>query len=134
MNIKYLLPLILLLVQGTYCFCIYNFLTDGSSIEVYQSHARVDSGKGFAKTIESGGKECCAYTNRDCSYRGTNTDPADFDVYFNFPRHKSLRHLIQCTTGSGVNVFGSEGDFYAICVLANGDQKRVPILPYAVTS
>lgn len=69
------------LIQFIQAFCVYNELTDGSNIDVQQIKM-ADETKAFKKSIAPGNKECCHFSNRECSRMGISDDPTLFLVNY----------------------------------------------------
>jgi hypothetical protein len=79
MNALRLAPFVAcLLATDASAFCVYN-KTSASKVEFIQSYSNGHI-KGMHKTLSSGGKECCHYSNRDCNYSRNQTEMIDVAV------------------------------------------------------
>ncbi|KAI8094140.1 hypothetical protein BDF21DRAFT_458573 [Thamnidium elegans] len=99
-------------------------LTDGSSFKIIQTDACVSDEKTFEKHMEISEEFCCPYTTKDCSCHRRNHDEA---IYFYFASGYLSAKIVKCTTGGGLYIHGTENDYFAECVDANGVSTIVSI-------
>ncbi|OAD78365.1 hypothetical protein PHYBLDRAFT_69688 [Phycomyces blakesleeanus NRRL 1555(-)] len=68
-------------VPFSYCFCIYNFYTDGTLVDVKQESEVWAFAEPFSvEGLQPGDSACCHYTNKDCNLHGEQTAMVTFGV------------------------------------------------------
>ncbi|KAI9335585.1 hypothetical protein BD770DRAFT_448875 [Pilaira anomala] len=116
-------------LQSTQAFCIYNRL-DGadSTLHIFDT---LLSSRSFEKTIRSGEKECCHYSNLDCNSYGKPESGKDFNVRFGFNGDRpedGIEMRGSCDGGGAVIFRGSSMDNVSLLCLHSDGVKTSSIL------
>ncbi|KAI8972267.1 hypothetical protein BDB01DRAFT_839462 [Pilobolus umbonatus] len=121
------IPLLLLALSNIiHAYCIHNKLEDGTSITVLQDEYRIRKSMRFRKTIDAGTYECCHYSNRDCSPKQTKDMAVFFIIQIN--SDEPTEFIAQCYSGGGLNIYGSQGIYKAICLSSTGYKYEVELM------
>ncbi|KAI8994795.1 hypothetical protein BDB01DRAFT_893628 [Pilobolus umbonatus] len=110
------------LIQTIQAFCVQHNMTDGISVYVTTVERKdVPIARRFKKSLNfQGAKECCNYSNRDCSPDGTTTALNHYEFRFHYNRHKhaaynSVAHRATCYSGGLLVFYGNRTGAWLRC-------------------
>ncbi|KAI7888721.1 uncharacterized protein EV154DRAFT_483786 [Mucor mucedo] len=131
-SILKILVLIASVLQVTYAYCVYNRLTNSTSLPTFINVSEIGiirAGEQKFRTTLVGydSRACCPYTQKTCNPYGSLVQIITFNVEASF-NGKSIdaKHTAPCDAGAGLAFYGATpDDFYAECVSRNGTVRRV---------
>ncbi|KAI9468071.1 MAG: hypothetical protein EXX96DRAFT_543967 [Benjaminiella poitrasii] len=114
-------------IQKAQAFCIYNDFEDETKVEIYQMEMFVAPPLIFSKYISKGKKECCHYTERDCSPRPLNNVRVTFHVRLLYPGHDGESRTLTCFSGGALTFHGEKNHRKITCHHPDGSSSDTQI-------